>query len=131
MSEDLPKIMSDEEFATLLKQREQADRPEFNCWDNTAIRTPPKHTDGLPESTLEQKFPRIAQNLTGIWRSEACADFIKDLVVNVDRDTREGFPVDVIEDLLMLAEINEILSTRTGPGSAFPTKPAWPNSGRR
>ena len=131
MTQDLPEIISDDEFDALLKQREQFDRPEHDRWDNAGIRAPQKPTDGLPESSVEQKFPRIAQKLTLVWRSEACALFIKDLVVNSDRDSRQGFPVEIIEDLMMLYEINETLMPKTGLASAPPAKSPWPNLGSR
>ena len=114
MTEDLPKIISDEEFAALLKQREQPDRPEHDRVDNAGIRAPRKATDGLPESTVEQKFPRIAEKLTVVWPSEACSAYINNLVVNSDRDCRDGFPVEVVEDLMMLYEINEMLMRKVG-----------------
>lgn len=108
---DLPKILSDEEFAALLKQRRQSER-EHDHWDHTGIRPPQKPTDGLPESTLEQQFPHIAKQLCAVWPSEACALLINNLVVNRNRDARQGFPEDVIDDLLMLAAINELLVGR-------------------
>lgn len=109
MAHDLPKILSDEEFAALLKQRKQLDRTAHDHWDNAGVRPPQKPTDGLPESTLEQQFPHIAQKLCAVWPSEACALLINNLVVNSNRDSRQGFPEEIIEDLLMLAAINEML----------------------
>lgn len=129
MEKDFPPILSDEEFAALLKQRERFDRPEHDRWDNAGIRPPQKPTDGLPESTLEQQFAHIAQKLTAVWPSEACALLIRNLVVN-DRESRQGFPQDVIEDLLMLSEINEIRLRKIGLGPASaavsPAKPRKP-----
>src|SRR6187431_1037998 len=107
MSEDeLPKLMTDEEFAALVNQRKQFDRAEHERWNNAGDpRAKTEQTDGRPESTLEQHFPRIAQKLAAIWRSEACAVYLKDLMVT-ERNTRQGFPPDVVEDLLMLYLIN-------------------------
>lgn len=112
-------MLSDEEFAALLKQREQFERPEHDRWDNAGIRPPQKPTDGLPESTLEQQFAHIAQKLTAVWPSETCALLIRNLIVN-DRDSRQGFPQDVVEDLLMLSEINEMRLRKIGLGPASP-----------
>ena len=119
MAEDLPKIISDEEFADLLKEREKSDRLSgAEAWDTSSVAPPKKATDGRPESTLEQKFPRVAEKLTLVWPSEACSSFINSLVVNpADRDTRQGFPQEVIEDLLMLHAINEMLMRKIGAGS--------------
>ena len=117
MTDDLPKIISDEEFAVLLKQRERADLPEHDRMDNAGIRPPRKATDGLPESTIEQKFPRIAEKLTLVWPSAACSAYIQHLVVNSDRDCRQGFPEEVVEDLMLLYEINEMLMRKAVPGA--------------
>jgi hypothetical protein len=87
-------------------------------------------TDGLPESTIEQKFPHIAKKLTLAWRSEACAAYLSSLTV-ADRPDRQGFPAEVMEDLMMLYEINEMLmeKSRLGPEAASP--PAWREAVRR
>jgi hypothetical protein len=108
VSTDLPQMLSDEEFAKLLKAREGAARPEHDCWDNAGVRPPPEIGDGLPESCIEQQFPHIAKKLTLAWPSEACALYIADLVVNT-REARQGFPKEVVEDLLMLHAINDML----------------------
>ncbi len=101
-------MLSDEEFDKLLKEREQLPRAEHERWDNAGIRPPQQMSDGLPESCLEQQFPHVAQKLTVVWPSEACALYISGLIVN-RRDTRQGFPNEVVEDLLMLHEINDML----------------------
>lgn len=111
MAQDLPKIFSDDELAELMKQRREFER-EHDRFGHSVVRPPPKPTDGLPESTLEQQFPHIAKRLCSFWPSEACALFIKNLIVNSDRVSRQGFPEEVLEDLLMLAEINELLIRR-------------------
>lgn len=123
---DLPQLFSDDEFDQAQKAREKLHRAENDRWDNAGARPPPKPTDGLPECTIEQRFPRIAKKLTVIWPSEACATLIKDLIVNVDRDTRQGFPVEVIEDLLMLAEINEMLLRKGSPSAPVPPRTLGP-----
>lgn len=117
MAQYLPQILSDEEFAALLKQREQFDHSMHDGWDNAGVRPQKKPTDGLPESTIEQQFPHIARQLCAVWPSEACALLINNLVVNT-RDLRQGFPEEVIEDLLMLAAINELLVRKTGSAPA-------------
>ncbi len=128
--DDLPKILSDEEFAALVKQREQHDRPEHERWNNAGPRNVPAETDGKPESTLEQKFPRIAHKLTLVWPGESCALFLQELVVS-ERNTRQGFPADIVEDLLLLYAINERLVRKTRAAPVVgPTDP-WPeDSGR-
>lgn len=115
MSDDLPKIVSDEEFERMLQEREKAQRAlrsDLDRWDNagTAPLRPPG--DGLPESTIEQQFPQIAKKLAMVWPSEACASYLASLLVS-DRETRRGFPPEVVEDLLMLHAMNEMLMRGT------------------
>ena len=128
--DDLPQILSDEEFAALLKQREPFDRPEHERWNTAGKRPPPPQTDGRPESTLEQQFPHIAQKLVSVWRSEACALYLNNLLVT-ERNTRKGFPADVVEDFLMLYAINEML-VRTMRAAASPNRTdPWPKDRRQ
>jgi hypothetical protein len=107
-TEELPKILSDEEFEQLLKAREHALREGYDRWENSGVRPPPRASDGLPESCIEQQFPHVAAKLCGVWPSDACGLYISDLIVN-KRGARQGFPAEVIEDLLMLFEVNEML----------------------
>jgi hypothetical protein len=103
---DFPPIMSDDEFAAQLEDRKRHEREEYNRW-NPAAREPAP-SDGLPESTLEQSFPHIAKKICAVWPSDACAEYIKSLLV-VERESRRGFPPLVVEDLLMLDAMNEML----------------------
>ena len=128
--EELPPILSDEQFEALLEERKQRARPESDRWDNAGIRPPPEPSDGLPESTIEQRFPRIAAQLAVLWPSEACALYLTRLVVN-ERDTRQGFPQAVLEDLLMLHEINDILLRNTKPSPHSGSRPARDPGTRR
>lgn len=90
-------------------QRAKANYSANDIQDEGRIRPERQPTDGLPESTMEQKFPHIAQKLTVLWGSEACALYINNLAI-VDRGGRQGFPVELLEDLMMLSEINAILT---------------------
>lgn len=56
-------------------------------------------------SHLEQKFPRIAMRLVEIWESEVCRDYLHSLLMD-DRGDRQGFPSDVMDELLMLDSIH-------------------------
>jgi len=51
-----------------------------------------------------------------VWPSEACAAYLTSLIVT-ERETRQGFPPDVIEDLLMLHSINDIILRNAGTRS--------------
>lgn len=75
----------------------------------------PMRTDGLPQSTIEQRFPHIAKKLTALWQTEACAVFLSGLTVS-DRPDRQGFPLEVMDDLMMLYEINDMLINQPGGG---------------
>jgi len=130
--DELPQILSDEEFAALLKQREQFDRPEHERWNSAGARPSQPQTDGRPESTLEQKFPHIAQKLVSVWPSEACALYLNDLVVSEpQRNSRKGFPADIIEDFLMLYAINERLMRNARTPPAPGGREVWPKDRRQ
>lgn len=120
MSTELPQIISDDEFAALLEERKRRARSEHDRWDNAGIRARHEPGDGLPESSIEQHFPRIAEKLLVVWPSEACALYIASLLVN-KREARQGFPEEVVEDLLMLHAINDML---VRSGSRAPRKAA-------
>jgi hypothetical protein len=103
MADELPKLFSDEEFDAQLELRELS---------STQLRRRP--SDGLPESTLEQRFPHIVQRLTAIWWSDVCSVYLNNLMIS-DRPDRQGFPYDVLEDLIMLSEINSSLINPAHP----------------
>jgi hypothetical protein len=124
VSSELPEILSDEDFDKLLKARDEAPRSAHERWDNSALRPTRLPSDGLPESCIEQQFPHIATKLTLAWPSDACAQYITNLVVNW-REARQGFPQEVINDLLMLHEINDMLINNAGrrsQGTATPSR---------
>jgi hypothetical protein len=123
LSSDLPKILSDDEFEKLLQAREKATRAENDRWDNSGVRPVHQASDGLPECCIEQQFPHIAKKLTVVWPSEACALYIADLIVNT-RGSRQGFPPEILEDLLMLHEINDMLVRAANGGRRADSNPA-------
>jgi hypothetical protein len=109
MNTGLPEILTDDEFERRVKERETLLRSEHDRWDNSGVISRQRRPgDGLPESTIEQLFPRIAEKLTVVWPSEACEMYIASLLVN-KRETRQGFPPEVVEDLLMLHSINDMI----------------------
>src|SRR4051812_7929364 len=117
MSKDLPEILSDEEFARMLDERTtaaRAIRTDQERWKDSALFPPHRPGDGRPESTIEQNFPRIAEKLMLVWPSEACAIYLSDLIVT-KRETRQGFPAEVLDDLLMLHSMNDMLLRSPGP----------------
>ena len=119
MSEKFPEIYSDDEFDRALQERDRAARAlrqDQNGWDNAASVPPHVPGDGLPESTIEQHFPQIAQKLILFWPSEACAAYLNNLIVT--KRPRQGFPTQVLDDLLMLHSMNDILLRSIQPRHA-------------
>jgi hypothetical protein len=103
---ELPSLLTDEQFDALLKQRQQSELLAHDRQDIRGVRMVAPQSDGRPECTIEQQFPHMAQKLTLLWPSEACQVYLRNLLI-MDRETREGFPPEVVEDLLMLFAINE------------------------
>lgn len=132
MSDELPKLFSDEEFNEQRLVRERRELADRRVEERRARPVPPlKNTDGLPQSTIEQRFPHIAKKLTALWLTEACAEFLSGLTV-ADRPGRQGFPLDVMEDLMMLYEINDMLISKPNleKAAAAPTT-TWGGPVRR
>jgi hypothetical protein len=114
MPSDLPKIFSDDEFDAAKKQQSEKGK-QHDRWDPSSSREPPPPTDGKPECTLEQSFPHISRKLISLWGTDVCGLYMKSLIVS-DRETRKGFPLDIVEDLLMLYVINEMVTRKIGFG---------------
>jgi len=104
----LPSLLSDEEIDDLLLQRNQS-QIQLDNMGKTASAA----SDGLPESTIEQRFAHVAKRLVAMWPSEACALYISKLVVP-DRVGRQGFPQEVMDDLMMLYQMNDMLCRDIG-----------------
>ncbi len=125
VSDELPKLFSDEEFNEQRRLRERRELADRRIEERrVAPVQQPMRTDGLPQSTIEQRFPHIAKKLTALWRSEACTVYLSGLTV-ADRPGRQGFPLEVMEDLMMLYEINDMLINKPGLGQAAAAPPAW------
>jgi hypothetical protein len=60
---------------------------------------PQVNTD--PRSALEIQYPRIVEQLALKWSQYDCEQFLNGLMLD-ERGDRQGFPVNVIDDLLML-----------------------------
>jgi len=120
MSEEFPDILPDDEFEQRLQERHKAERALSIAqagWDHSGRVTPHQPSDGLPESTIEQHFPQIAKKLILVWPSEACAAYLNNLIVT--RRPRQGFPPEVLDDLLMLHSMNDMLLRSMQSRSAF------------
>jgi hypothetical protein len=117
---ELPRIFSDEEIDVLLNERRGPGAAIFDGHDTRGVRRVHVPSDGRPESTLEQRFPHIAQKLAALWPSEACALYLSSLVV-MDRDGRAGFPLEIVEDLIMLHHINDMRLRQEPPRFRTPS----------
>jgi hypothetical protein len=123
MAEDeLPKIISDDEFEALLKERATRDKIDYDAWIRAELPPAPPPSDGRPESNLERHFPHIAQKIVQTWASAMCSSYLKELIMP-SRDARQGFPMNVLEDLVMLYAINERV-VRSGPFRSNAPTPA-------
>ena len=63
-------------------------------------------------SQLEAKFPRVAYNLTTIWHDAEARVYFNRLVVDTragPHTHREGFPPEVMDELLFLGRIHDEL----------------------
>jgi hypothetical protein len=71
--------------------------------------------DPDPRHPLERRFPHVVDRITGLWGTPMCAEYIQSLVI-MDRDeARQGFPIDLIDDLLLLDYCLAVRLGRVGP----------------
>jgi hypothetical protein len=112
---EVPTLLTDAEFDALLSARKERERVVRNWerWDVAGDALSKPASDGRPESTIEQRFPHIAARIVAFWRTHALGDYIASILV-MDRQDRQGFPREVVEDLLMLHALNERV-IRMGP----------------
>lgn len=64
-------------------------------------------------SSLEVRFPRIANEICSRWRGEEIDPYIDGLLLD-DRGDRMGFPIDVLDELMFLAGIRWHLNHMCG-----------------
>jgi hypothetical protein len=105
---EVPTLLTDAEFDALLSARKERERlaRQWDRWDVSGTMLNKPASDGRPESIIEQKFPHIAARIMAFWRTHALSDYIASILV-MDRQDRQGFPREVVEDLLMLHALNE------------------------
>lgn len=121
---ELPTIFSDDEIERQLNARQEPSRYPHDRLASFGVRPASVPTDGRPESCIEQKFPHIAAKLRVVWPSEACSMYLSDLIVNTREGTRQGFPQDVLEDLLLLYALNEMLLRAAKSAQRIRPRPA-------
>jgi len=61
-------------------------------------------TNNSSLSAIEARFPRIARELSGIWNTSFCEDYLSKLLIHTRVD-RDGFPADVQEELMFLSSL--------------------------
>jgi hypothetical protein len=72
--------------------------------------------DPDPRHPLERRFPHVVDRITGLWGTPMCTEYIQSLVMMDRGETRQGFPVDLIDDLLLLdyCHAHRLAQTTTG-----------------
>jgi uncharacterized protein len=63
------------------------------------------HYDDQCVCALERQFPKIVTSLTVLWGDRDLQPYLDKLVVD-DRGDREGFPQDVMQELLFLSRLH-------------------------
>ncbi len=58
------------------------------------------------KSALETIFPHIAESLTLVWGNPECENYLSKLMIN-NRSDRQGFSLDVMNELMLLMDITE------------------------
>jgi len=60
-----------------------------------------------PDPSLKSGFERIWKRIDDTWGSQACRNYLEELVVVDDRKERHGFDLTVMTEILHLTELHE------------------------
>lgn len=60
----------------------------------------------IATSALEAGYPNIADNITLVWGSPECEAYLNKLMLN-SRGSRQGFNLDIMDELMLLTAITE------------------------
>lgn len=71
----------------------------------------------IATSALEADYPNIADNITLIWGSPECETYLNKLMLN-SRGSRQGFNLDIMDELMLLTAITEHEKTDIWTSSA-------------
>jgi len=78
------------------------------------------------QSELEKQFPRILANIVGLWSDIGLRPYFDRLVID-DRAgggaARQGFPPEVMEEIMLLASVNRLLHPSGWRGDDDATRP--------
>jgi hypothetical protein len=81
-------------------------------------------SDPDPRHVLERQFPHVVERLVLLWNRRECGDYLRSLLVTEQGESRRGFPLALIEDLLMLDAVHGARFPPAGArgGSAVPPR---------
>jgi len=93
--------MTDFDFPVLFDQA-QIDQaiPHDPTVDGPLFR--PVERDPDPRHLLECEYPHVADRITGLWGSPLCAQYLQSLLMMDRGEARQGFPMELVEDLMLL-----------------------------
>lgn len=81
------------------------------------------------KTTLETRFPHVAEKLCLYWDTSEFPPYIKSLLLIDTNSSRVGFPLDVIESLTLLNEVH--LANHPAPTDVWDTVYSRPGRGAR
>jgi hypothetical protein len=67
---------------------------------------PEEFSEKYPDSVVKERFRRIWEKVDEQWGTQECVDFLDELVVMEDDKKRQGFDLNVMSELLHLAEMH-------------------------
>lgn len=82
--------------------------------------------DALYVSELEKQFPRILDAVVALWSDIGLRPYFDKLVFDQragEGPARQGFPPEVMEEIMLLASVNRILHPSGWRGDDDATKP--------
>lgn len=62
----------------------------------------PRVVDPDERHPLERQFPHVVDRIVGLWGHAICGEYLQSLIVMDRDDSRQGFPPELIEDLILL-----------------------------
>jgi hypothetical protein len=67
----------------------------------------PQPKDPSYTSAIEKRFPHIAEKLSLMWGTPDFSEFLNKLMID-DRGNRQGFPPEVIDEMLFLHLVHDM-----------------------
>jgi hypothetical protein len=89
---EFPKLFSFDQIDEAIPHDPTVDRAE-----------PPRPVvDPDERHPLERQFPHVVDRIVGLWNTPMCDEYLQSLLLMGPGEFRQGFPPDMIEDLLLL-----------------------------